>query len=87
MRVVAVAVSGTHAVVRLRPGWLARLFGAPERIVELEWDDEWVRWRSVTTKQWLRDMNYGTMIRDALEAQPIADLPTAVANWLAEKKP
>lgn len=64
-------LNGQRVDVVLRPNWLARLFGARERRVELRWDE--IRWVSNTTGERLSHMRWGEMITEALEALPVPD--------------
>jgi hypothetical protein len=72
-----------RATVQLDPHWIARLLGARPQLVELvaaeQWCDGEVRWRAAGTNRDLREMATGSMIREALEVRPIAELPMAIA--------
>lgn len=68
---------GLRALVVLKPSWLARLLGDSMRVVELVKDPDALLerevWQSAATRRDLQDLEYGVMIRAALEAQPTPD--------------
>ena len=77
MRVVSVTFNGDidEAEVVLQPSWLARLFGALERRVPLYWDEDDQQWRSQSTGSAVYNLEYGGLIRDALERPPLPRTP------------
>lgn len=82
-----VLLTREHAVLHLRPSWLARLFGAPDLVVELEVEVKYdtTNWVSKYTRTALSHMNHSSLIRGAMEAYPIDDTPIPVARLLEEK--
>jgi hypothetical protein len=65
-----------HAVLHLRPSWLARLFGAKDLVVELEYEYPW--WVSRYTREKLGWIKYSTLIKNAMEGYPL-ETP---ARWI-----
>ncbi len=75
MKVADVYVSedGREAVITLLPNWVARLFGARALKVYLVKRPNSVTrdvWYSAHTGRGLTELEYGRMMRTALEAQP-----------------
>jgi hypothetical protein len=58
-----------HCIIRLRPGRLARLFGAKDLVVELEWNG--CEWRGYYSRESICSMDFGYLIRRALSMQPV----------------
>ena len=83
MRVLRVVMlTREHAVLHLRPSWLARLFGAPDLVVELEHaNDSRV---SKYTRTALGYMNYGGIIRAAMEGYPLESAPLPATRVVKE---
>lgn len=84
VKVTAIEVTGKRAVVLLRPCWLARLFGARETTLELEWRERvgWGRdeWHAVGSRRPLDDLCHRAEIRYALDFRPRVDLPVAAVR-------
>jgi hypothetical protein len=76
-----VMLSDTDAVVHLQPSWLARLFGAQDlvcELVKLPDEDAWKNaptWFSKHTNEKLAFMHWGSLIRRAMEFQPLESDP------------
>jgi len=85
MRAVLVQHDGDRATVRLVPSWLARLFGAREALVELEWYEEgkgtrrYAGWLATGSRRWLDEIRYHAIIDEALDMRIVEAPPTAKA--------
>ena len=77
-----VLLTREHAVLHLRPSWLARLFGAPDLIAELEYEKP--NWVSKYTRTSLSHMHHSSLINEAMQAYPICDAPIPTARLLEE---
>ena len=84
MRATAIEITDSRATVVLTPCWLARLFGAREMTISL-WllratttaNSDQAKWLALYTGRPLHDLEYGSLIRDALDFRPRAELPVA----------
>lgn len=82
MRIIAIEVTETTAIVELRPSWLAWLFGARTVQVHLR-KDRHREWGLASTERALVDsygrenVPHGKLIRNALDYRPVAQLPVA----------
>lgn len=77
MRATCVVVSETRATVILTPSWVGRLFGAKPVRCELHRSPgTWgAQWKSLHTGRPIYELPHGAIIREAIELQPIEDLP------------
>jgi hypothetical protein len=78
VKAIAIEVAAERATVVLTPGWLGRLFGARETVVELEWRDH--GWRAVVSRKRLCEMKHQRLITRALDFRPCAYVPRAIAR-------
>jgi hypothetical protein len=79
----AIEVTTRHALVELRPCWLARLFGARTVRIELSWAGNprgRGTWRAVNTGIDLYELPYREEIERALDFRPVGELPAATAR-------
>lgn len=79
MRIVLIERVGDSATLRLTPNWLARLFGACEKIIQLQCDKPVCSspcWIHVATRRQVRD----EAILDALDFVPVTEPAKAVAR-------
>jgi hypothetical protein len=68
-----VLLTREHAVIHLTPSWLARLLGAKDLVVELEYD--YPNWVSRYTRERLGWIKHSTIIKAAMEAYPLEQSP------------
>lgn len=66
-----VRLTQEHAVLQLRPSWLARLFGAKDIVCELERCDG--HWVSKYTRERLGWCKHSTLLKDAMEGYPLEE--------------
>lgn len=79
MKATCIEFTGTRAVVRLEPSWLARALGAREHVVELERDGS--RWRGIASGRYADGyLPHGQRILNALDFREVVDLPAARAR-------
>jgi hypothetical protein len=78
VKAIAIEVAANRATVVLTPGWLGRLFGARETVVDLEWHDQ--GWRAVASRTRLWDLAHRRLITRALDFRPRAYVPRAIAR-------
>lgn len=83
MRVARVVLlTQERAVLRLRPSWFARLFGACDLVAELEYVDS--SWVSKYTRERLGWIKYSAIIKAAMEGYPLEDASIPAARLLKE---
>jgi hypothetical protein len=87
MRATCVAISETRATVILTASWIDRFFGAKPIRCELYRSPHvpGAQWESLHTGRMIYELPYGSIIREAIELQPIEELPRALLYAIKER--
>lgn len=87
MKAIAIERSASTATVMLKPSWLELLFGAPILTIDLERKQppeysSKCGWVSVHTGRAIEDLDFGVLMRDAIDFVVIDETPLPEARLL-----